>query len=212
LSANQTWSHFHLEHTVAPGAAGLYSLIFAHCEKVKATARPTSSLIKAPATDATTSTVAVDTEIEVMAPENVFVNFKLDVVFVNPGPNYLSAGDSPLPTMYFAFFWAFTAAFGVWMYLLFCRSGGDQQPSGALIVDRKDTIGNANGVHRIHYVMAVLLFFKCVTLLTDSIRYYHISISGYSEGWGAVYYVFASVKGIMLFTVSIPTSVCREMF
>ena len=33
-----------------------------------------------------------------------FVSFRLDAKFHNPGPNYLSAGDAPLPTVYFIFF------------------------------------------------------------------------------------------------------------
>jgi hypothetical protein len=34
----------------------------------------------------------------------------LDAAFQNPGPNYLSAGDAPLPSLYFSFFVLFTVA------------------------------------------------------------------------------------------------------
>ena len=110
------------------------------------------------------------------------VNFKLHAEFANPGPNYLSAGDAPLPKIYFAFFVLFTLALGLWIYILV-----------------KD---NAT-VHRIHYMMAVLLLLKCFTLLFEAIRYHYIASVGekMAETWSIVYYIFAFLKGIMLFTV-----------
>ena len=56
-------------------------------------------------------------------------------------------------------------------------------------------------VHRIHYMMALLLTLKCLTLLVEGIRFHYISIVGVAEAWSIVYYVFAFVKGVMLFTV-----------
>jgi len=38
------------------------------------------------------------------------VNFQLEAEFYNPGPNYLSAGDTQLPTLYLVFFWLFAIA------------------------------------------------------------------------------------------------------
>lgn len=76
-----TWKHFHLEHVVEPGAAGLYSLIFAHCE------------ILPVKLDGSAAKMNLTAGTEIMAPESVYVSFKLDVLFVNPGPNYLSAGS-----------------------------------------------------------------------------------------------------------------------
>jgi G protein-coupled receptor 107 len=111
------------------------------------------------------------------------VNFHLDVKFINPGPNYLSAGDAPLPTMYFLFFILFTIAFIIWCWVL-----------------SRDAATNGT-VHRIHYMMAVLLALKCLTLLAEAIRFHYISLVGVSEGWSIVYYVFAFLKGVMLFTV-----------
>lgn len=111
------------------------------------------------------------------------VNFHLDVKFINPGPNYLSAGDAPLPTMYFLFFILFTIALIAWCWVL----SRDAETNGT--------------VHRIHYMMAVLLALKCLTLLAEAIRFHYISLVGVSEGWSIVYYVFAFLKGVMLFTV-----------
>lgn len=111
------------------------------------------------------------------------ISFNLDADFYNPGPNYLSAGDTPLPWMYFAFFVAFTAALGVWIWIL-----------------NRDSAVNGV-VHRIHYMMLILLALKCASLLFESIRYHYISIFGVSEMWSTVYYIFAFLKGVMLFTV-----------
>lgn len=111
------------------------------------------------------------------------VSFKLDAEFINPGPNYLSAGDAPLPTMYLCFFVAFSIALGVWIWVL-----------------RRDPTRNGT-VHRIHYMMAILLAFKVLSLFFESLRYHYIAIYGVSETWSIVYYVFACLKGIMLFTV-----------
>lgn len=111
------------------------------------------------------------------------VGFKLYAEFINPGPNYLSAGDAPLPTMYLCFVIAFTIALGVWIRVL-----------------RRDPARNGT-VHHIHHMMTVLLAFKVLSLLFESVRYHYIAKYGVSETWSIVYYVFACLKGIMLFTV-----------
>ena len=117
-------------------------------------------------------------------------NFKLYASFRNPGPNYLSAGDTPLPIVYITFSGIFFLVFIVWMIIL-------NQPRTA----------NATGpakVHRIHYMMAALLLLKSLTLLFESIRYHYISLVGTSnliEIWSILFYTFALLKGIMLFTV-----------
>ena len=111
------------------------------------------------------------------------VNFHLDVKFINPGPDYLSAGDAPLPVMYFCFFLVFTIALIVWCWVL-----------------TRDAATNGT-VHRIHYMMAILLTLKCMTLLVEGIRFHFISLLGVSETWSIIYYIFAFLKGVMLFTV-----------
>ena len=116
-----------------------------------------------------------------------FVSFRLDAKFHNPGPNYLSAGDAPLPTVYFIFFILFAIAFLCWIGVL-------SRPQDA----------RGGKVHRIHYMMALLLALKTLSLLFESIRYHYISISGISnaaEAWSIIFYIFAFMKGVMLFTV-----------
>lgn len=108
------------------------------------------------------------------------VSFHLQATFYNPGPDYLSAGDTPLPYVYFAFFALFTAALVVWYWVLW---------------------KGKNSVFAIHQMMLVLLLLKCLSLFFESVRYHFISEFGVSEMWSAIYYIFAVLKGIMLFTV-----------
>lgn len=46
------------------------------------------------------------------------VSFKMHAKFVNPGPDYLSAGESPLPSLYFAFFCFYGLALASWLGVL----------------------------------------------------------------------------------------------
>eukprot|EP00607_Mallomonas_marina_P009512 CAMPEP_0182419110 /NCGR_PEP_ID=MMETSP1167-20130531/3509_1 /TAXON_ID=2988 /ORGANISM="Mallomonas Sp, Strain CCMP3275" /LENGTH=483 /DNA_ID=CAMNT_0024593745 /DNA_START=99 /DNA_END=1550 /DNA_ORIENTATION=+ len=155
LSNQKTWRKLSKGYIIKPGAAGLYSLVFARC-------RP-------------------------MGPH--YVSFKLSASFRNPGPNYLSAGDAPLPTMYLVFFLLFLAALGVWVTVLVRPN-----PPGTDPVK----------VHSIHYMMAVLLLLKTLCLLFESIRFHYIASTGASnlaEAWSIVFYIFTFLKGVMLFTV-----------
>lgn len=155
LSSKEAWKTTKF-HFVIPddSVSGLYSLVFARCLPVTSTTR---------------------------------VSFKLEASFYNPsplGPNYLSAGDAPLPLMYFMFFLAFAVATVVWSVVVF------------------KCCGYKGTVHKIHYLMVLLLVLKCFTLFFESIRYQYISQHGVStESWSVLYYIFASLKAFLLFTV-----------
>jgi len=112
------------------------------------------------------------------------VNFLMDAVFSNPGPNYLSAGDASLPDMYLAFFFLFSLSCVVWCYVLVTA------PYRSAIV------------HNIHYMMALLCALKSITVLLESGHYHYMSKTGSVEGFlNVIYYIFAGLKGVMLFTV-----------
>lgn len=111
------------------------------------------------------------------------VGFHLDAVFANPGPNYLSAGDINLPTLYLVYFFLFSAALALWSYTL-------------VTSPKRNAV-----VHRIHYMMTALLVLKCLSLLFESVRFHYLAIDGIPETWDTVYFLFAFLKGIMLFTV-----------
>lgn len=106
--------------------------------------------------------------------------FHLDATFYNPGPNYLQAGDAPLPHVFLFCFFCFMCALVVWIYNL---------------------IKHKSEIHKIHHMMSALLIFKVASLLFESIRYHYIKVSGASEVWSIVVFTFAFLKGIMLFAV-----------
>jgi hypothetical protein len=49
--------------------------------------------------------------------------------------------------------------------------------------------------------MSVLLVFKTITVLLESVRYHYIRFTGHAEFWSVVYYIMSAVKSIFLFTV-----------
>jgi hypothetical protein len=176
MSDPSNWKKLSFVHQVDSEAEiGFYTLIFAHCNVKRSPDASTTGVIdKTGASDLTS---------------HFAKSFSLEVVFQNPGPDYLSAGDTPLPIMYLVFFLIFSVAMALWMYVL-SKGGRHQSTSFATPV-----------VHKIHLLMLALLTVKVLTLLFESIRYHYIATYGVSEGWSLVYYFFATLKGIMLFTV-----------
>ena len=156
LSVKSSWKRTVFSHVMKTSEAGLYSLLFARCHSIDSL--PSSAYIKS-------------------------VSFSLHASFYNPGPNYLSAGDTSLPTVYFVSFLLFAAAGVYWCYLL-------AQP--------QSTHGK---VHHVHFMMSLLVWVKAISLLLESIRYRSIASKGVSHLWSDLYYIFAAFKGIMMFVV-----------
>eukprot|EP00904_Undaria_pinnatifida_P000070 jgi/Undpi1/10063/HiC_scaffold_28.g12517.m1 len=50
-------------------------------------------------------------------------------------------------------------------------------------------------------MMTVLLVFKTLSMLFESIRFHYLGLTGAAEAWSIVYYLFAFLKGITLFVV-----------
>jgi len=97
------------------------------------------------------------------------------------GDNYLSVGDSPLPSIYFFTFVMYVIACFVWIY------------------DLRSTLGKK--VRAIHYIMFGLLVVKTLTVLSESVRYHFLKLYGNAVFWSVLYYIFAFLKGVMLFVV-----------
>ena len=151
--------------TIPSNAAGLYSLLFARC--------PLSSSLTTSSSSSSSHHVSA------------MLSFHLQASFYNPGPNYLSAGDTPLPLLYFSFFLLFLLISILWMTVI-CRASR----------------ANSNAsVHQIHHMMSVLTILKTISLFFESIRFHFLSLTGTSDFWSVLYYIFAALKGIMLFVV-----------
>eukprot|EP01089_Gocevia_fonbrunei_P015551 TRINITY_DN4570_c0_g1_i1.p1 TRINITY_DN4570_c0_g1~~TRINITY_DN4570_c0_g1_i1.p1 ORF type:complete len:474 (-),score=55.27 TRINITY_DN4570_c0_g1_i1:66-1487(-) len=131
----------------------------------------------------------------IIAPDNegyysiIFVNcikfskvdFDLDLVMYNPGPNYLSAGLTPLPTLFTILFFVYIVILAVWV-LYFMR-------------------GAAKKVFLIHHLMTLFVILKILSLLFKAIEYHYTKTVGHAGGWAIVYYFFAGLKGIMMFVI-----------
>eukprot|EP00937_MAST-01D_sp_MAST-1D-sp2_P005667 g5667.t1 len=136
--------------TVRPKEAGLYLIAFSRC-----------------------------------GPTNNPVSFKLDAEFSNPGfafggVNYLSAGQTGLPTLYAALVLAYAAM--LWWWRAHLRAHRDKSLN-------------------IHRLMTLLVVLKMCQMLFESVRYHFIQLAGVAPGWSALYFVFSFLKSMMMFTV-----------
>ncbi|KAG0230997.1 hypothetical protein BGX31_005666 [Mortierella sp. GBA43] len=102
------------------------------------------------------------------------VSFRLKTIEINPGNNYLSAGDIPLPKVYGASAVAYFVASGVWLYMLM----------------RKDT--RVFWPHKLMLVLVVMIGIQ-KTFQVIKINYVKKGID--SEGWTVMFYIFAFLKG-----------------
>lgn len=55
--------------------------------------------------------------------------------------------------------------------------------------------------HRLHALMATLVAFKALTLLSQAGMFQLIRTTGHPEGWNVAFYVFNFLRGILFFTV-----------
>ncbi|RZR90633.1 hypothetical protein BHM03_00018538 [Ensete ventricosum] len=94
--------------------------------------------------------------------------------------DYLSVGQSAVPSLYTFFAAAYFAAVAAWIYICFRY--------------RLDA-------HRIHLLMAGLLLAKALDLLFAAADLHYTRATGTPHGWDVAFYVFKFVKGVLLFTV-----------
>lgn len=94
--------------------------------------------------------------------------------------DYLSAGKTLLPRVYFVFFLMYFALTAVWIYVLFKKR---------------------LTVFRIHYFMLAVLILKALNLLCEAEDKSYIKRTGSAHGWDVLFYIFSFLKGITLFTL-----------
>lgn len=112
------------------------------------------------------------------APNNPYeLNFNVDIEEKNSG-NYLSAGEMPLPALYFMMSLLFFLSGLFWLFIL-----------------RK----SRHPLFKIHYLMGVLVFLKSLSLMFHSINYHFIEVQGeHVEAWAILYYITHLLKGAVL--------------
>ncbi|XP_059619331.1 protein GPR107 [Phlebotomus argentipes] len=111
-------------------------------------------------------------------PPKYSLNFNVDIEENNSG-NYLSAGEMPLPALYFMMAVLFFLSGLFWVFIL--------QKS-------------KHPVFKIHYLMAVLVFLKSLSLFFHAINYHFIEIKGeHVAAWAILFYITHLLKGAVLF-------------
>lgn len=111
---------------------------------------------------------------------NQYTSVDLDIKIVEKNlDNYLSAGEIPLPQIFFALSIIFFILGAIWCVSI--RSRYEE-------------------TFKIHYLMGVLVFVKAMSLLFHSINYHFIAKEGSQvETWAVLYYLTHFLKGALLF-------------
>ncbi|KAF7279732.1 protein GPR107 [Rhynchophorus ferrugineus] len=108
------------------------------------------------------------------------VNFEIEIIERN-SENYLSAGEMPLPALYCMMSILFFLSGMFWVFLL-------KQ--------------SKHPVFKIHYMMAVLVFLKAVSLAFHGVNYHYIERLGFHlTTWAILFYIAHLLKGALLFVV-----------
>lgn len=94
--------------------------------------------------------------------------------------DYLPAGKTILPRVYFIFSLVYFGLAGVWIYVLYKKR---------------------LTAFRIHFFMLLVVILKALNLLCEAEDKSYIKRTGYAHGWDVVFYIFSFLKGIMLFTL-----------
>ncbi|KAK9197580.1 hypothetical protein WN944_012763 [Citrus x changshan-huyou] len=94
--------------------------------------------------------------------------------------DYLSAGKTILPRIYFLFSLIYFTLAGLWIHVLY----------------RKRLT-----VFRIHFFMLAVVVLKAVNLLCEAEDKSYIKRTGSAHGWDVLFYMFSFLKGITLFTL-----------
>lgn len=94
--------------------------------------------------------------------------------------DYLSAGLTQLPTLYFVFSLAYVVFLGVWIHI--CMQ-------------------NKKSVHRIHLLMGTLVVMKALNLIFAAEDKHYVKVTGTAHGWDVLFYIFQGIRVVLLFTV-----------
>ncbi|CAE5966667.1 unnamed protein product [Arabidopsis arenosa] len=112
------------------------------------------------------------------------ISMKVRTEMYNLDPNgskdYLPAGSTRLPGLYFFFSLGYLAFLGLWGYACWV---------------------NKRVVHRIHVLMAALLLMKALNLICAAEDKHYVKVTGTPHGWDVLFYIFQFIRVVLLFTV-----------
>lgn len=117
----------------------------------------------------------------VCSKEVPWVDLEIDIIEVNPGPEYLGAGKAPLPTLYGVMAGFFFVAAIAW---------------GATLLKNRES----KYFFKLHFLMMALVVVKALSLCFRAVDYHFISTLGTrEEGWAILFYIVRFAKGLLLF-------------
>ncbi|KAH6805926.1 Lung seven transmembrane receptor family protein [Perilla frutescens var. hirtella] len=94
--------------------------------------------------------------------------------------DFLSAGLTQLPSLYFCFSVLYFAFLAYWIYAC---------------------LQNKKSVHRIHMLMGLLVVMKALNLLCAAEDKHYVKVTGTPHGWDVLFYIFQFIRVVLLFTV-----------
>ncbi|KAF5734950.1 Lung seven transmembrane receptor family protein [Tripterygium wilfordii] len=94
--------------------------------------------------------------------------------------DYLSAGKTVLPRVYFLLSLVYCGLAGLWIYVLYKKR---------------------LTVFRIHFFMLAVVLLKALNLICEAEDKSYIKRTGSAHGWDVLFYIFSFLKGTTLFTL-----------
>ncbi|XP_058209486.1 protein CANDIDATE G-PROTEIN COUPLED RECEPTOR 7-like [Rhododendron vialii] len=117
------------------------------------------------------------------APESrVTMDVRTEVYNLDAGGirDYLSAGLTHLPSLFFVFSVVYFGFLGFWIYIC---------------------LTNRRSVHRIHLLMCGLILMKALNLICAAEDKHYVKVTGTPHGWDILFYIFQFIRVVLLFTV-----------
>ncbi|KAH7842791.1 hypothetical protein Vadar_009310 [Vaccinium darrowii] len=117
------------------------------------------------------------------APESqVTMDVRTEVYNLDAGgvKDYLSAGLTQLPSLFFLFSLCYLGFLGFWIYIC---------------------VTNKRSVHRIHLLMCGLILMKALNLICAAEDKHYVKVTGTPHGWDVLFYIFQFIRVVLLFTV-----------
>lgn len=119
----------------------------------------------------------------------MYFYFKVDIEETNGG-SYLSAGEMPLPALYFMMSILFCLSGLFWIFILKTSKYVLFFLHLKIVLIMIFLFFNRHTVFKIHYIMAVLVFLKSLSLLFHAINFHFIQVKGeHVEAWAILFYI-----------------------
>lgn len=116
---------------------------------------------------------------------NLAISMNVHSVMYNFNPksgqlDFLSAGKTALPVIYYLFFAVYVLMGAFWVFALYKKR---------------------LSVYGIHFFMLAVVILKALNLLCEAEDKSYIKKTGTAHGWDVLFYIFSFLKGITLFTL-----------